>query len=513
MLPNAPSLKSLYTKLSTDRDPYLRRARACSAITIPSLYPPEGSTGATELPTPWSSFGARAVNSLGTKLAVAVLPPNRPMYKEDLEYAARRELGAAVGEVERALSIVEQIVTKDIEASAVRPAIHEAMKLLVVGGNVLMYESPSGSVRAFPLTSWVCHRAPDGSPLRVILKEAVMYDDLPESVRGQITPPEGTAQDTPLDLYTGIRWSNGRAYVHQEVADIIVPGSDGNYPEELCPWNPVAMIRAEGESYGRSYVEEYIGDLKSLDSLRRTLVKGTAAAARTIWLVNPNGLLDDEDFRDADTGDVLIGEEQDVATVASNKSYDFREARAEAQAIMEGLAAAFLMKTSVQRDAERVTAHEIEMVVQELEEQLGGVYTTLSQSIQLPLVRVRRARLQRTGKLPALPKNVVKPIIITGVDAIGRGHDLRKLRQLTQFAVEAYGPEVAAKYLTPREGLNRAAAALGIDPEGYVKSEELLAQEQQQAQQAAMEQAAIAPAINQMGRIATAPEQQQPTIQ
>ncbi|WP_416142518.1 portal protein [Escherichia coli] len=44
--------------------------------------------------------------------------------------------------------------------------------------------------------------------------------------------------------------------------------------------------------------------------------------------------------------------------------------------------------SAVQRTGERVTAEEIRYVASELEDTLGGVYSILSQELQLPLVRV-----------------------------------------------------------------------------------------------------------------------------
>ena len=67
------------------------------------------------------------------------------------------------------------------------------------------------------------------------------------------------------------------------------------------------------------------------------------------------------------------------------KFNDFRVAQESAQKIEERLAAAFLLNSSVQRDAERVTAEEVRFMAQELESTLGGVYSVLSQEFQLPL--------------------------------------------------------------------------------------------------------------------------------
>ena len=37
--------------------------------------------------------------------------------------------------------------------------------------------------------------------------------------------------------------------------------------------------------------------------------------------------------------------------------------------------------------------------------------------------------MSQTKEIPSLPKGTVKPTIITGIEALGRGNDLQKLRE------------------------------------------------------------------------------------
>lgn len=123
----------------------------------------------------------------------------------------------------------------------------------------------------------------------------------------------------------------------------------------------------------------------------------------------------------------------------------------------------------------------------ELEDALGGVYSILAQEFQFPLVNRVMDRMTKQKKLPALPKGVVTPAIVTGVEALGRGHDLNKFNALMQ-ALAPLGPQVIAQYMNPGDYINRVGTSLGIDMMGLVKSQEQIAQEQQQAQQAQQQQ-------------------------
>jgi hypothetical protein len=114
-----------------------------------------------------------------------------------------------------------------------------------------------------------------------------------------------------------------------------------------------------------------------------------------------------------------------------------------------------------------VTAEEIRYMAQELESALGGVYSILSQEFQLPLVNRIMFAMQQAKRLPSLPKGVVKPTIVTGMEALGQGNDLNKIRQFIEVAKEI---EQAPQELNKSDALTRAGTALGIDMAGLVKS-------------------------------------------
>jgi hypothetical protein len=148
---------------------------------------------------------------------------------------------------------------------------------------------------------------------------------------------------------------------------------------------------------------------------------------------------------------------------------------------------AFLMNSSVQRNAERVTAEEVRFMASELEDALGGVYSILSQEFQLPLVHRLMDRMTKAKKLPPLPKGVVKPAIVTGLEALGRGHDLNKYLMMLK-ALQPLGEQVLAQYMNPGDYISRIATSLGIDPAGLVKSQQEIDQQMQQMQQQQMMQ-------------------------
>jgi hypothetical protein len=488
-------LRGEYSRLSSLRDPYLTRARDCSKFTIPALIPPAGYNGASKLKTTFSSYGARCVNSLASKLTLALFPAQAPFFKLIIGESTVRKITQPDmrSELEKGLASMEGEVRDEIETTATRPPATEAVKHLLVGGNVLTYLTPDNSLRVFPLGSYVCKRDSAGKVLAIVLEEDVSPMALPEKIRKVATEAakeqnrnQPASAEKTIKLYTGIYRRESNWEVWQEVGDITVPGSRNQQPLDACPWMPLRWTAVDGEDYGRGMVEEYLGDLISLEGLTAALVKGTAASAKVVYLRNPNGTTKATALTRAETGDVIDGKADEVTVLQTEKRADFITAREMIQDIKEQLAFAFALNQAVQRQAERVTAEEIRFMAQELDSLLGGNYSSLSLEFQLPYLRRLMRQMEKQGRLPMLPKGVVKPIIVTGVAALGRGADLENLRAFVKDVVDLGGPEALETYIDFGDLMKRLSTARGIKADGLVKPPEMVAQEQQAKRQQEM---------------------------
>ena len=478
-----------YRQLEHTRQSYLDRARDCSELTIPSLIPPDVHNETSDLYTPFQGIGARGVNNLASKLSLALMPPNAPFFRFMVEPYTLKEMAqepAARTNVEKQLGEYERAVMSEIESSGDRVAVHEALKHLIVGGNVLLHIDPK-KTRVIHLDSYVVSRAPNGDVLEVVMVENVSPNVLDKAtaanIQGKLEGDEKT-----VEVYTHIERKNAFFTVYQEVKGSVIAGSRGKYKADAVPFLPLRFSRIDGEDYGRGFVEELLGDLKSLEGLSQAIVEGAAAAAKVLFLVNPNGTTRMRSIAQAENTAIIEGNRNDVSVLQMDKFNDFRVAYQAMQGIEERLSQQFMLQSSVQRNGERVTAEEIRYLAGELEDTLSGIYSILSQEFQLPYVNRKMEVLTRANKLPKLPEDVVKPTIVTGMEALGRGHDLRKLDLFIQGMTQALGPEVLAQYVNLQDYIKRRATALGIDTEGLIKSEEQIAQEMQQAQ---MQQMAI----------------------
>lgn len=514
----ADGAKSVYERLKNDRNDYIVRAESCAQYTIPALFPKDSDNGGTNYTTPWQSIGARGLNNLASKLMLALFPVGSPFFRLNISEMEVKQISgdpSAIQEVTKGLSMVERIVLNYMDANSFRPALFDLCRQLVCAGNSLLYipradELPEGlmaSPKAYRLSSYVVERDGHDNILQIVTLDSISRAALPEDVLATVDAEGEGELAEEFEVYTHIyrdpETNTFKSY--QEVNDTPVEGTEGEYPLDGCPWIPVRCIKIAGEDYGRSFVEEYLGDLKSLENLYEAMVKMSMIAAKVLFLVNPNGVTQVRRVAKAATGDFVAGRKQDIEVFQLEKGQDFNTAKAIADAIEQRLSRSFLLNSSVQRGGDRVTAEEIRYVAGELEQTLGGVYSIMSQELQLPLVRILLKNLEATKKIPNLPKEAIEPAVATGLEALGRGQDLDKLQLFLDMIVKLSA--VRDEDLNMQDLKLRVANSLGIDSEGLLLTQEQKdAKMQQQAEQQAMMQggAAMGGAAGQMGAEAMA---------
>lgn len=487
--------QSLWTELEPTRSMFLRRAIDCSSLTIPTLIPDNSMTwgsspapGSATLPSLHQGTGARGVNELAAKLLLSLMPPGQPFFKLEVEEGKIRRYLAdnptqdetnVISKLQEVMSLNERVLLSRLNTVGARFMLYEHLKHLMVGGNGSLYLSKS-RLRFFPLRQFVCRRDAEGHEIMLIIREVLSSDQV-EMLTGLDVSPEDSERD--LDLYTYVEWDRDEGNVkwHQEYDGEKIVGTDGFAPIESSPWIVNRWYPVAGEDYGRSLIEECIGDLNSLEQLTRAVTEGGLISAKTVFLVNPNGTTRAADIARARNGDTVPGNPSDVQALESNKSRDYATGLQLIQMIERRLSYVFLSAESYQRNAERVTAEEIRMMAEELEKNLGGTYSILSETLMAPLIRC----LMRLygNEMTSVLDDIVQPIITTGLEAIGRGNDKARLLSFMQAISQAIGPQGLAQYVNASELISRLASADGIDTKGLVKTPQQLEMEQNQANQ------------------------------
>jgi len=496
-----------YEALRSYREEFLDVAVECSTLTLPYLirYDDRRHETFKTLFTPWQSVGAKAVTTLAAKLMLALLLPQTTFFKlqindsklgVDLPAEARSELDVSFSKIER-------MVMDKINASSDRVVIHQAMKHLIVGGNALLYMSKDG-IKHFPLNRYVVQRDGNGNVIEIVTKELIdkkLVKDIPEprpNAVGDDGQKMGGIQDD-VEIYTHVKLDGGQWKWYQQVYGVTIPDSRGSAPKNANPWIVLRFNTVDGEDYGRSRVEEFLGDLRALESLSQALVEGSAAAAKVVFVVSPSSTTKPQTLAQAGNGAIVQGRPDDIGVVQVGKTADFATASQMAQSLERRIGDGFLQLNI--RQSERTTAEEVRLTQLELEQQLGGIFSLLTVEFLVPYLNRTMMVLQRNREIPKIPKGLVNPSIVAGVNALGRGQDRESLTQFITTIAQTMGPEALVKYVDPSEYIKRLAAAQGIDMLNLVKDEQMLQQEMEEQQAAAQQQSLV----DQAGQLAGSP--------
>lgn len=484
--------KSRYDKLYGDRSAFLHKARQCADLTLPYLIrDDEEYTKAKEvLVTPWQSVGAKGVVTLASKLMLALLPPQTSFFKLQMDETEIAKMGAMDPRIKSELDLsfakIERTIMEDIAASHDRVVIHQALKHLVVAGNALIFMGKD-NLKMYPLNRYVVDRDGNGNVIEIVTRERINR----ELVEGILPEPEpnnpmedvNSSDDEEVDIYTHVKRDNNRYVWYQEVEGVTIPKSFSKAPIDTNPWLVLRFNTVDGEVYGRGRAEEFIGDLKSLEGLSQALVEGSAAAAKVVFTVSPSSTTKPQTLAQAGNGAIIQGRPDDIGVVQVGKTADFGTAYNMAMGLEKRLADAFLIMQV--RNSERTTAEEVRLTQMELDQQLGGIYSLLTVEFLVPYLNRKLAVAQKQGDIPRLPQGIVKPTIVAGINALGRGQDREALVTFITTISQTMGPDATMTYINPEEYVKRLAAAQGIDVLNLVKGmEEIQAERQRNMQEA-----------------------------
>jgi hypothetical protein len=501
--------ENTYDRLVVKRQGIVDMARLMAELTIPSLYPEEGYQPGDNVAGNNQSIGARCVNTLASRLMLMAFPPGRPIMRlKAIQHAMAKELAAdpaLASALELALSLLEQAHRERLETTTMRSAYTGFIKLLLVAGNGLWVhldiDNPVFYKPEFPGGGYVVKRTRRGDPRLVILKERVAVEGLDDETKALVEELEPNVAKLPLweqevDIYTcqqkhgagkNSTWCYWQEYKGHLIADTEVETDGDNAPMEAA-W----LIPNYGEDWGRSYCEEYRGDLYTVENHHSALNDGAAVASLTLMFVKPGARTSLKQVKQAKNLDVLSGTAEDVTILKADKNADYQFVTNNAESAGKRLGFAFLLNSAIQRQGERVTAEEWETMARELDEAMGGVYSELAQGTQRKIVlRFMHLHEEEDGELPPVPEGVVRVSVSTGIDSVGRSAEGAALVRFGKTLIEVFGPEKAAGALVQAEFTRRIAASEGIQTRGLVLEEEAMAAQADGQKQDMMRQTLI----------------------
>jgi len=447
--------------------------------------------------------------TLASKLMLALLPPQTSFFKLQVDDTMLGELGPELkSELDLSFAKIERTILEAIAASDDRVVIHQALKHLVVAGNALVYMGKEG-LKLYPLNRYVVDRDGNGNVIEIVTKESIskkiIEELVPDLNKGELNQYNDD-DTTDCDVYTHVKVYGKKVSWYQEVYDQIIPKSQGKAPLNATPWLPLRFNTVDGEGYGRGRVEEFIGDLKSLEALSQALVEGSAAAAKVVFTVSPSSSTKPATLAKAGNGAIVQGRPDDIGVVQVGKTADFSTAYSMVQTLEKRLADAFLILSV--RQSERTTAEEVRLTQMELEQSLGGLFSLLTVEFLVPYLDRKLSVFQKTGKIPRIPEGIVNPTIVAGINSLGRGQDRESLGMFLTTIAQTMGPEAIGQFINPEEVIKRLAAASGIDVLNLVRSMQELQQEAMQQQQMQQEQEIQMEGVKQTSKLAAVGQKQ-----
>jgi len=492
-------LSERYSDLSGDRSDFLEWAEQCARLTIPTALSQDSNRVQGSLYINFKCYqgiGARGTLNLGSKLAVALFPIAQPFFKlqSELEDELIESIRIELSELfQRELSKKEAISTYDgivnqltlkifrnFESTNFRSILNEIILQLLIAGNVLLfYNSETNKFKYYKLTEYVVRRDRYGNVLEIIIEEEVFYNELTDEIKNVCFDDKSdydVEDDTPYSLYTGLtrRSAKDNFEFSQEINEIIIPSSTKTISKEDSPFLAV-KADADTANYSSSFIYKYaLTDLIYLDELQRAFLQ-IAAAMSTYKILVKEGSSSQKSVPDIEkkpNGEILIGDANDFSFLQLPVLPNAQFIQGQITQKTLELERIFLMNSGMQRDAERVTAYELQRMSQDLDTTLAGLYSYLGVALQEPISAI----IMNNSNTSDIAKYGFKPTIIAGVGALGRTIEATSL----QAFMSQIPPEMM-NYINQTGYLNELAKLNSIDTERLLKTQQEVAQEQEQA--------------------------------
>lgn len=503
----ALTFKALFERYRDDT--VIQKARKYAHWTLPQLMA-DVSLAARgtilQLERDYQEMGAILVNNLASKLAGLLFPESRPFYRIKLSPTlkkAAREAGKSDVDIAAALASLEMESCQQLFLNGSYEQLVMAMKHLIVCGNVLLFrDTTKNKTTAFGITSYSVKRDGRGNMLDCILREYTDFYSLPMQVQSVLrynSPMKYRDEDqcskNQVELYTRIKRgynSNGKPiYTVSQEADNVPVGEAGTYPEHLCPWQAVPWSLVAGESYGRGLVEDYAGGFAKLSDESEAAALYGIEACRLINLVAPGQGADVDELQAASMGEYVPGSKDSVFAHEGGDADKMQQMQQQIEGTFGRLARAFMYKANT-RNAERVTAFELKQDALEAESTLGGTYSSLSASIQIPQAHILLTEID-IGMMEGILMGEVVLGIEAGIKALGRQAEVQNLASAAQDAA-AIIPVLAQ--LSPRIDKERILdvimAGQSVDTTTIYKDKDQMAKDAAIAAQQAQGQQQIA---------------------
>ncbi len=492
------TLAQEYQSMDAKKTSIYRRCEEYAMWTLPYVFPVMGikeqeNQGNSE------NTGAMAVNNLANKVTMTLFQPNNPFFRliatsdmlAEVTKAAEggdQEAGDILSMLDKKLADAEKDAMQALNYNRFRTEATNVVKGLVITGNGLMYHPPNGKVQSYGFRDYCVQRDLSGTVIKIITRDKKAFATFKKEVQDALRSGgngKKYKEDCDVTIYTKVEMNNDGKYELTQAADDVPLDTKATYTVDELPYVVLTWNLIRGEDYGRGLVEDYAGSFHALYVLNNALVDMVGITADIKFLVDPASTIDVKQLNDSASGSYHSGKEGDVTTVQLDKINDIQIVENAVARFQNQIARAFLLNSSVPRDAERVTAEEIRYVAQELELAHAGTYSRFAEEWQLRVAVLMLKKIDiKIGEGKAL-----YPQIITGLDTLSRAGDLDNLRlMMADLQMLNTVPEDVRAAIDPLKFAAYIGVRRGVDYQKFVKSPTQMQAEMQAAQQAQEQQ-------------------------
>lgn len=500
-----------YEKEHVERKSLLDSARRCAELTKPWVLPNEAQGPDDELPENFQSVGSRGVTNIVGKSLTALFSPHWFQHTLAAEIKYDRLVPDEVKQ-----DIASELYMRDLVMQGVLMSAHNrskegdnraptstfltrkraALDQLFVTGDVLEHLTNDYRLVVFRRDQYVTKRDSEALVCYHTIKERKDPMGLAEDMqaKAQLSPETMTAESAAermTDMYTHVEWNpKSQVWViQQELNGEVI----NEFEETVTPYFASTFELSPGENYGRGLVELNKGDLRSLDELELRRLDLLGVAAKQLWVTDYNSRVRERDLMKPSgsfiKGRVEGGRVQDVALLGTAQISEFQILTQGITDKSKALGEAFLTESDVQPRGDRVTAFQVQRIALELDSALGGVYTSISDEQQLPLLARVTFQMEKERLIASMGEDI-RIEALTGFAALTREREATSAMTLVQVLAQL-GPQ-AIQRINEDVLINLLTRGLGISEPGLVKTAEQIAQEQ-----AAAAQQQLAASVNQ----------------
>lgn len=498
-MPKQITLEALHNKLRNDT--VIDKCRMYSHWTLPYLmaeYTEITGQHRAAIERDYQEIGSLLTNHLASKLCRILFPANASFFRVALKPEVYQSLLAKQvtdEDIQAELARQEMRASKRIFLNGSYAQLMSALKHLIVTGNTLVLREDNKCV-VYGLQNYVTRRDGRGNLIDGILREPTYAEALPVEIRDELrraNPSKYSRDEQEVTIYTRVhRVIRDKRVIYEvtQAVDNIDIGTKSTYPEAQCPYLFITWSLVAGEHYGRGLVEDYAGGFAKVSDMSEAAALYGIEMMRVLHLVASGGGADIDDIEGAETGAYVRGDPNTVSAYEAGDADKVQQINVNIAEVFQRLAKAFMYEANV-RDAERVTAYEIQRDTLEIAHAFGGVYSSLAQVLQVPLAHLLLLETN-PGASSMFATDLMELEISAGIEALGRSTDVQNLGEAAQ--------ELAAIVPVFSQLDNRADVAKivdivlrgrSIDPSTIFKDKKRLAAEAEADQQAAKGQEQI----------------------